>query len=177
MEDAKFIYVHQPSESIDIHRISLKSQSSLSTRLAALLLLLPVSLHLFLSKDHSFSSCLFSFPLVALLIKTFVSKRVWKESVLIMPDFGVQLETHYERKVVRRFVPFGKLLQPVLNECVTPVTCYWSLSMIVHGEEELLLVFKELRPPVKMLVPVWKALCASIKSCNQQDEYAKSPSL
>ncbi|CAM8995963.1 unnamed protein product [Rhodiola kirilowii] len=87
------------------------------------------------------------------------------------------VEACLERKVVRRFVPTGKLLQPVLNECVTTVTCYWSLSTVIHGEEELLLVFKELRPPVKMLVPVWKALCASIKSCNQQDDCAKSPSV
>lgn len=36
----------------------------------------------------------------------------------------------------------SKILKPVLNECVTPVTCYWSLSLIVRGEEELTLVFK-----------------------------------
>ncbi|CAK9137032.1 unnamed protein product [Ilex paraguariensis] len=82
-----------------------------------------------------------------------------------MPALGVQLETHYgSRKIIRRFVPISKILKPVLNECVTPVTCYWSLSLIVGGEDELTLVFKELNPPVKMLVPIWKALCAAIDS-------------
>ncbi|TVU17393.1 hypothetical protein EJB05_33426, partial [Eragrostis curvula] len=65
-------------------------------------------------------------------------------------------------RVDRRFVPIGKILKPLLNECVTPVTCYWSLALLLRDEEELLLVFQKFRPPVKMLVPVWKALCTFI---------------
>ncbi|KAL0833427.1 hypothetical protein Bca101_085316 [Brassica carinata] len=49
-------------------------------------------------------------------------------------------------KTVSRFIPIGKILKPVLVECVTPVTCY----------------IRELRPSLKMLVPIWKALCAVI---------------
>lgn len=48
----------------------------------------------------------------------------------------------YSGQVTRRFVPIDKILKPVLLECVTPVTCYWSLSFIVHGEADLVLVFK-----------------------------------
>lgn len=47
-------------------------------------------------------------------------------------------------KVFREFVPVDKILKPVLLECVTPVTCYWSLSLIIRGEEELKSVFKVL---------------------------------
>ncbi|KZV25958.1 putative dimethyladenosine transferase [Dorcoceras hygrometricum] len=65
-------------------------------------------------------------------------------------------------RTVRHFVPISKILKPVLVECVTPFSCYWSLSLIVRGEEELLPVFKGLYPPVKMLVPIWKALCVAI---------------
>ncbi|KAF5179998.1 Glycylpeptide n-tetradecanoyltransferase [Thalictrum thalictroides] len=61
-------------------------------------------------------------------------------------------------KVMSSFVPIGNILRPVLNECVTPVTCYWNLALILRDEEELMLVFQELQPPVKMLVPIWKAL-------------------
>ena len=43
---------------------------------------------------------------------------------------------------VRRFVPIDKILKPLLNECVTPVTCYWSLALILRDEDELMLVFK-----------------------------------
>ncbi|CAL5326484.1 unnamed protein product [Camellia sinensis] len=84
------------------------------------------------------------------------------ESIIIMPAFGVQLETRYSSgRIIHRFIPIEKILKPVLNECVTPVTCYWNLSLIVREEEELVLVFKELHPPVKMLIPIWKALCAA----------------
>lgn len=45
-------------------------------------------------------------------------------------------------RAVRRFVPIDKILKPILNECVTPVTCYWSLAFLLHDEDELMLVFK-----------------------------------
>lgn len=48
----------------------------------------------------------------------------------------------YSGKVDRFFVPIDKILKPVLLECVTPVTCYWTLSLIVRGESEMVLVFK-----------------------------------
>ncbi|XP_057444887.1 uncharacterized protein LOC130737136 [Lotus japonicus] len=93
------------------------------------------------------------------LVKLLLPKPVKKESVIIIPAFGVQLETQYvSGKVTWCFVPIDKILKLVLVECVTPVTCYWTLSLIVRGESEVVLVFKNLRPPVKMLVHVWKAL-------------------
>ena len=45
-------------------------------------------------------------------------------------------------RVDHRFVPIGKILKPLINECVTPVTCYWSLALLLRDEEELLLVFQ-----------------------------------
>jgi len=48
----------------------------------------------------------------------------------------------YSGEVIRSFVPIDKILKPVLLECVTPVTCYWTLSLIVCEESEMVLVFK-----------------------------------
>ncbi|KAK4397824.1 hypothetical protein Sango_1257900 [Sesamum angolense] len=108
--------------------------------------------------------------LVCFLFRQMLRKQVEKGSVIILPAFGVQLETIYRSgRTVRHFVPIGKILKPVLNECVTPVTCYWSLSLILRGEEELLLVFKELYPPVSMLFPIWKALSAAIDNKERPD--------
>ena len=45
-------------------------------------------------------------------------------------------------RVDHRFVPIGKILKPLINECVTLVTCYWSLALLLRDEEELLLVFQ-----------------------------------
>ncbi|MBA0643202.1 hypothetical protein Goklo_027513 [Gossypium klotzschianum] len=129
-------YIHEgkwPPGSVDIHII----EKSLRKAVFVAILLIPIAC-IFLSLKLS-------------------------ESVIIMPVFGVQLETHYTSgRIIRRFIPAGEILKPVLLECVTPVTCYWSLSLLVRGKEELVLVFKELHPPMKMLLPVWKALCDSI---------------
>ncbi|QCD91209.1 phosphatidylinositol glycan [Vigna unguiculata] len=114
-------------------------------------------------KTISLVYCSFLFDIF--LVKSLLGKPIKKESVVIMPAFGVQLETHYvSGNVIRFFVPIDKILKPVLIECVTPVTCYWTLSLIIRGESEMMLVFKNLRPPVKILVPVWKALCAATGS-------------
>ncbi|XP_057766171.1 uncharacterized protein LOC130986710 [Salvia miltiorrhiza] len=123
--------------------------------------------------DKPFAIIISSFVVAGFLIRQIVRKQVEKESVIILPAFGIQLETVYRSgKTVHQFVPIDKILKPVLNECVTPVTCYWSLSLIIRGENELLLVFKGLYPPVTMLVPIWKALCAAI----DDKEWADTPS-
>ncbi|KAJ4789304.1 phosphatidylinositolglycan-like protein [Rhynchospora pubera] len=69
-------------------------------------------------------------------------------------------------RIDRKFIQMGKILKPVLNECVTPVTCYWSLVLVLRDDDQLALVFQKLQPPIKILVPVWKALC---KSTNLED--------
>ncbi|KAK4600267.1 hypothetical protein RGQ29_010083 [Quercus rubra] len=65
------------------------------------------------------------------------------------------------------------LLKPVLNENVTPFTCYWSLVLLIHGKEELILAFKVVKRPVKLLVPIWKALCAATYSGETTDSPAE----
>ena len=45
-------------------------------------------------------------------------------------------------KVIRRFIPVDKILKPVLVEHVTPLTCYWSLCLLMREEAELTPVFK-----------------------------------
>ncbi|KAF7829058.1 uncharacterized protein G2W53_020222 [Senna tora] len=122
ISNAKYTYVHDqkyPLEAVDIHHIVV----------------------------FCFKCLLLDIVLVKLLLwKPIAKGRTYgalKESVVIMPAFGVQLETHYRSgKVIRCFVPIDKILKPVLLECVTPVTCYWTLSLIVRGESELVLIFK-----------------------------------
>ncbi|XP_012076548.1 uncharacterized protein LOC105637628 isoform X3 [Jatropha curcas] len=157
--DRRYTYIHDckwPSEAIDVHHIVVRKSKTKSffVYLSAFVLL-PNALCLFLVKDISINILFWSFILSAILVKLIIWKPVVKA-------FGVQFETHYTSgRIVRHFVPIGKILKPVLLECVTPITCYWSLSLILHGEGELMLVFKELYPPVKMLVPIWKALCSA----------------
>ncbi|PSS29969.1 Phosphatidylinositol N-acetylglucosaminyltransferase subunit H like [Actinidia chinensis var. chinensis] len=165
--NGRYKYIHDDHkdsiEAIDAHHVVVQTNNSrvFFVGLSALLLT-ATAVSLSLLKDESILILLWSLLLSALLVKLFLRKPVEKESIIIMSAFGVQLETQYgSGRTVRRFIPIDKILKPVLNECVTPVTCYWSLSLIVRGDEELTLVFKELRPPVKMLIPIWKALCAA----------------
>uniref|UniRef100_A0A7N2KTB1 Phosphatidylinositol N-acetylglucosaminyltransferase subunit H conserved domain-containing protein n=1 Tax=Quercus lobata TaxID=97700 RepID=A0A7N2KTB1_QUELO len=90
----------------------------------------------------------------ACLVKSYYGTLIEKESVVIIPSLGVQLKAHYwSGRVVRSFIPIDKILKPVLNENVTPFTCYWSLVLLVCGKKELILAFKVVKPPVKLLVP------------------------
>ncbi|KAH6833785.1 phosphatidylinositolglycan-like protein [Perilla frutescens var. hirtella] len=165
-----------PPEAIDVHHLFIAksgadclSLCSYALRFAAafvlifLLLQKTTSVYDLLMLDKPAAIVLWSFVLAGFIVRQLLRKQVEKESVIIFPAFGVQLETVYRSgKTVHQFVPIDKILKPVLYECVTPVTCYWSLSLILRGEDELLLVFKGLYPPVTMLIPIWKALCAAI---------------
>ncbi|KAJ0097648.1 hypothetical protein Patl1_29277 [Pistacia atlantica] len=204
----RYTYTHEckwPIEAIDIHHIFVRrSRAKRFFIYLSVIIVLSKSLFLLLSKDQSIPVLLWSFILSGFFIKLLLWKPVEKETVIIMPALGVQLETHYLSfslgpetdsvvflphanminlalafeanvvetaedldlfpfgRIIRQFFPLDKILRPVLLECVTPITCYWSLSLVVRDEGELMLVFQELRPPVKMLVPIWKALCANI---------------
>lgn len=163
ISNARYTYIHDYSPSVDTHHLLVRRNASVNFFLfVSRFLLVAIPLLLLLLKDESATFLLWILLVVSLLIKLSLWKPVDEESIIIMPNFGIQLETQYiSGSKSRRFIPMSKILKPVLNECVTPVTCYWSLSLIVRGEEELTLVFKELQPPIKMLVPIWKALCAA----------------
>jgi len=45
-------------------------------------------------------------------------------------------------KVSRRFVPIGDILAAVINEAVTPFTCYSYLALVLRDERKLALVFQ-----------------------------------
>ncbi|XP_043709323.1 phosphatidylinositol N-acetylglucosaminyltransferase subunit H-like [Telopea speciosissima] len=166
----RYTYIHDnyvgPFQAVDTHHVVVqRSGTGRFLAYIASLLLLANACNIVMFKENSWAVFLWSTLLGLLFAKSLHWKRVVKESVVVMPTFGVQLETHYgSGRIVHRFVPLGKILRPLLNECVTPVTCYWSLALIIRGESELMLVFQELRPPVKILIPIWKALCAATDS-------------
>ncbi|XP_072979281.1 uncharacterized protein [Typha angustifolia] len=150
-------------QAIDVHEIFIrKNRLRVLLSYVGTITFLASIYYSVMAKEHVCVSSIWSILVGVLVAKCLEYKPVKKESVVIMPAFGVQLETHFwSGRIDRRFVPIGKILKPVLNECVTPVTCYWSLALILRDEDELMLVFMKLHPPVKLLIPVWKALCAA----------------
>ncbi|KAL5538810.1 hypothetical protein UlMin_045598 [Ulmus minor] len=174
---SRYIYVHDRKwlpEAADVHHIVARKNGSKDLLLYFwVLLFLAHGFYLLLVEDSSIIVVLLSSLLGAFFLKL-LRNPVKKESVVVMPAFGVQLETHYvSGRVIRRFIPVDKILKPVLLECVTPVTCYWSLSLIVCGEAELVSVFKGFHPPAKMLIPIWKVLCVATNSGESSDASAE----
>uniref|UniRef100_A0A0D9UX63 Phosphatidylinositol N-acetylglucosaminyltransferase subunit H conserved domain-containing protein n=1 Tax=Leersia perrieri TaxID=77586 RepID=A0A0D9UX63_9ORYZ len=141
MSSGVYTYKHRCEGGVDIHDVYVKRSTFrvLFSYVGAAFLIANV-LHALLSKErlciNSFWSILFS----AIVTKCLQYKPVKKESLLIMPTFGVQLEETFG--VHRQFVPIGKILKPLLNEQVTPVTCYWNLVLLLHGEDKLMCVFQ-----------------------------------
>ncbi|KAK1437555.1 hypothetical protein QVD17_03349 [Tagetes erecta] len=177
ISNARFIYVHDnhqihPPHAVDTHHIIVRPSfvKSIVTYLLAILLV-AYSTFLHFEKGKSVTIVIWSFFFGAILVKFLILWPIVKESVVIMPEFGIQLETHYgSGRINRRFIPVSKILKPVLNEYVTPVTCCWCLSLLIRDENELTLVFKKFRPPLKMLVPIWKALCVAT-DCKESFEF------
>ncbi|GFQ06341.1 ribosomal protein s3 mitochondrial [Phtheirospermum japonicum] len=156
----RYTYVHDakaPPEAIDVYHIMVSRSAGggfifctyallfAIIGLLILTLLQNTSVFQVLMPDKPVASFLGSIALAGFFLRQLLRKQVEKESVVILPAFGVQLETTYRSYL---------LLE--------------SLSLILHGEDELLQVFKELNPPATMLVPIWKNLCAAIddEECN-----------
>ncbi|KAG6531059.1 hypothetical protein ZIOFF_004829 [Zingiber officinale] len=177
---SKYSYHHDgKAQQLDIHEILVK-RSRLGIFLSYFMVVVFLGTNVYFVTTKVFCILILTFfevnirsiwsILVCFLLAKFLHYNpVKKERVVIMPAFGVQLETHYwSGRIVRLFVPISKILSSMLNECVTPVTCYWSLALLLRDEGELMLVFQlirfvqKLQPPLKMLVPVWKALRAAI---------------
>ncbi|KAK3160439.1 hypothetical protein QOZ80_1BG0059460 [Eleusine coracana subsp. coracana] len=155
-----YIYRHHCEGDVDIHDIlGKKSTFRVLLSCVGVILLLANVCCTLLSKENLYLGSLWSITFAGIVAKCLQPDPVKKESVVIMPTFGVQLEQRFwSGRVHRKFVPISKILKPVLNENATPVTCYWSLALLLRDEYELMVVFKRLRPPGKMLVPIWKAL-------------------
>ncbi|KAL9241516.1 hypothetical protein vseg_015622 [Gypsophila vaccaria] len=168
--NSRYIYLHEtgkwPAQTVDIHHVVAR-KSNLSRRIVcfSVITILLIAFCVFLGEEKTASILLLYLGIAAAFIKLLRRKLVERESVVIIPGFGIQLETHFRSgRAARRFVPIDNILKPVLNECVTPVTCYWSLALILRDEEKLTLVFKASQPPLTMLLPIWKALCAATET-------------
>jgi hypothetical protein len=44
--------------------------------------------------------------------------------------------------VLRRFVPLKQILAAVINEAVTPTSCYYYLALLLRDDSKLVLAFK-----------------------------------
>ncbi|OEL30274.1 putative staphylococcal-like nuclease CAN1 [Dichanthelium oligosanthes] len=135
ISDGMYAYNHRCEGGVDIHDIVVKKSTFriLLYYIGTICLLMTVCR--ILLKESLGLSSLWSISFAGVIAKWLRCDPVKKESLVIMPTFGVQLEQHF-----------------------------WSkLSLYaVNGLKEL--TMQNLNPPAKMLVPIWKALCAFVDS-------------
>lgn len=58
------------------------------------------------------------------------------------------------------------------NNQELPIIKFGNITLAIVIEFNILFV-QELRPPLKMLVPIWKALCAAIGTDHQSETIAE----
>lgn len=151
---------------VNTHRIIVKKRSKLRARLVhffSLCLVLALAYSLLFSVFPVAVGLQWLVLIYGLFTLVLQRNAVEEEVVVILPTFGIQLETSYFSGQVRRqFVPLKHILAAVINEAVTPTSCYYYLALLLRDNSKLVLAFKEVRPPLSMLIPIWKALCEAI---------------
>ncbi|KAL3376130.1 hypothetical protein AABB24_002861 [Solanum stoloniferum] len=98
----KYTYVHEvgkgPPEAIDAHHIVVRRSREKGFNLCLFTLILFAYPTFLLFRQGKLDTLhIWSLVIMALLMRLFLKKPVKKESVLILPAFGVQLETQYGR--------------------------------------------------------------------------------
>ncbi|KAH8920837.1 hypothetical protein BT69DRAFT_1352108 [Atractiella rhizophila] len=84
-------------------------------------------------------------------------------TLLLLPSLGVQLST----KPI--LIPISHIRAAHLNEVVHGWKVIWVLVLVLQrpegeeGETELVVVFEDIKPPLKVLVTVWKDLKLAIE--------------
>ncbi|XP_044947565.1 uncharacterized protein LOC123396820 [Hordeum vulgare subsp. vulgare] len=158
-----YIYTHHCESGVNIHDVFVeRSPFRVMFSYIGVICFLANVCHTFLPKVSLCIGSFWSVPFSTIVAKCLQYKSVKKESLVIVTAFGIHIEQYFwSGRVHCRFVNINKIIKSVLNECVTPVTCYWSLALLLHDEDETKLVFQKLHPPVKLLLPICKALCAT----------------
>ncbi|KAL7593605.1 uncharacterized protein LOC111883880 [Lactuca sativa] len=103
ISNARFTYVHDyhkflPLQAVDTHHI-VAQRSVVKPIVIYLFVILLVAYVAFLHFEQGkpVTTVLWCLLFGLLLVKLFIWRPIVKESVIIMPAFGVQLETHYGR--------------------------------------------------------------------------------
>ncbi|XP_024526752.1 phosphatidylinositol N-acetylglucosaminyltransferase subunit H-like isoform X2 [Selaginella moellendorffii] len=138
----RYCYELQQSELVSVHRISRRQCKGFASEAARLLpwLLLVISAAFHLVELHSLALLLATSSTGLILRRRFL---VTEEAVVLMPTLGIQLQTKYTSGKTRySFIPTQKLLAAVINEAVTPFSCYFYLALVLHQEPALTLVFE-----------------------------------
>ncbi|KAM3407579.1 hypothetical protein ACQJBY_001142 [Aegilops geniculata] len=101
-----YTYKHHGDKGVDIHEIFVKkSRTRVLLSYCGLILLLAIVCRSLLGKEKLCLESVWSVTFGILVAKCLQYKPVKKESVVIMPSFGVQLQIHFWRQHHSRILP------------------------------------------------------------------------
>ncbi|EWM23923.1 phosphatidylinositol n-acetylglucosaminyltransferase subunit h [Nannochloropsis gaditana] len=103
------------------------------------------------------------FALTRLISSHIKQCNIETESMLLINDLGLQLQTRYTNGQEKsEFVDLGSVRGVVINEGITHQRIVYYLAFIVEGRESLLIAFQHLQPCLEDLLPVYQSARAFV---------------
>jgi len=110
-----------------------------------------------------FKTYIFIVSLVGFLGIWFKRGQVIEESLIVIRDLGVQLETKYASgKRTHRFIDKRTIKSIIINEGIKSYNFIFYMAFIVEGNNKMILAFSSLYPRLKMLIPIYRGTRAII---------------
>jgi len=99
-----------------------------------------------------------------LVILCFISLSLWfrkgeviEESLIVIRDLGVQLETKYRSgKQTHLFIDKRRIKSIIINEGIKSYNFIFYMAFIVEGNNRMILAFHTLFPRLNTLIPVYR---------------------
>uniref|UniRef100_A0A6B2LLF0 Phosphatidylinositol N-acetylglucosaminyltransferase subunit H conserved domain-containing protein n=1 Tax=Arcella intermedia TaxID=1963864 RepID=A0A6B2LLF0_9EUKA len=92
------------------------------------------------------------------IIRVVIKGRMVKEeSLLVIRDLGVQINTkYYSGGGTSEFIDRKKIKSIIINEGITMGDIIFYMAIIVRKKEKMVIVFKTLRPRIDTLLDIFK---------------------
>lgn len=104
-------------------------------------------------------------PVSVALLWLMARRGYARESLLVMRGLGVQTSSaagSYLATTATRFIPTEKIQDILVNEAFRGFEVRYYLVVVVEGEEDLVVVFPELLPGLKIVEEVWRGARACL---------------
>ncbi|CAM9856141.1 unnamed protein product [Discosporangium mesarthrocarpum] len=88
---------------------------------------------------------------------------VKEESLLVIPDLGVQIATKYaDGRETTQFLDRAKIKEVLINEGITMQRVIFYMAFIVVGQDEMVVPFNNLKPRLDVLAEIYRGTRALI---------------
>ncbi|KAH8596900.1 putative GPI-15 component of glycosylphosphatidylinositol-N-acetylglucosaminyl (GPI-GlcNAc) transferase complex [Bisporella sp. PMI_857] len=104
-------------------------------------------------------------PILLLSLYLALLRPSTTESLLVLRGLGIQTSSSaptYLSTATKRFIPTSKIQDIFINEAFKGFEVRYYLTIVVDGEEDVVVVFERLLPRLKILERVWRGARACL---------------